>query len=170
VVDIQVLADPRIDAKDSDYDLQQDLLKELDENVREIHNSIVKVKSVQAQLESIMGNLKQLKGQEDLLAKAEGIKQSSKDWEAKLIQPMQKTFQDVINFENKLSAEMLNVISKIDAVDPKQPLALLKRIEELNQNWTQLGQELSKLIEEDLKAFNEEYRAAALPVLVYPNK
>ena len=83
---------------------------------------------------------------------------------------MQKTFQDVINFENKLSAEMLNVISKIDAVDPKQPLALLKRIEELSQNWTELGQELSKLIEEDLKAFNEEYRAAALPILIYPDK
>mgnify|MGYP000150110294 CR=1 FL=1 len=103
VVDIQVLADPRIDAKDSDYALQQDLLKELDENVREIHNSIVKVRSVQAQVESVMGNLKQLEGQDDLLAKAESIMQSSKDWEAKLIQPMQKTFQDVINFENKLS-------------------------------------------------------------------
>ncbi len=35
------------------------------------------------------------------------------DWENNLIQPKQKTFQDVINFENKLNAEFNMLRSKV---------------------------------------------------------
>tara|TARA_B100001059_G_C17566756_1_gene442905 strand:+ start:231 stop:455 length:225 start_codon:yes stop_codon:yes gene_type:complete len=40
-------------------------------------------------------------------------------WEENLIQEKQKTFQDVINFNNKLNAQMIRLKSYIDQADPK---------------------------------------------------
>jgi hypothetical protein len=38
--------------------------------------------------------------------------------EEKLIQPNQKTFQDVINFPNKVEAQLLHIYGTIDGIQP----------------------------------------------------
>ena len=150
------------------YQKQEDLLHSLDASIRTIHDAVNNGRTVQEQLNAVMKSLKIQGGQDSLLVVAEQLLERFKDWEGQLIQPKQKTFQDVINFENKLSAEFVNLQMKADAADPRQPVALLKRFEELRKEWAGYEAELKELINRDLTNFNKMYRAAEIPLISFP--
>jgi hypothetical protein len=84
-----------------------------------------------------------------------------------LIQPKQKTFQDVINFENQLSSELLNLMGKVDAPDPHQPTALINNIEMRIGEWKYLESNLDQLIDVQLVEFNNAYTESGLPIVIY---
>ena len=165
---IEILADPRLEVTEADYKAQEDLLVEMDEAIRSIHKSVNSGRLVQEQLHAVIKTLELQQGQEDLVSEAKDMLKTFETWELQLIQPKQKTFQDVINFENKLSAEFVNLQMKADAADPRQPEALLARFAALKAEWNTYKKELDTMIEEDLADFNSKYQAAKLPVLVFP--
>ena len=165
---IEILADPRLEVTESDYKAQEELLVEMDEAIRSIHKSVNSGRLVQEQLHAVIKTLELQQGQEDLVSEAKDMLKAFETWELQLIQPKQKTFQDVINFENKLSAEFVNLQMKADAADPRQPEALLARFAALKVEWNTYKKELDTMIEEDLASFNSKYQAAKLPVLVFP--
>ena len=165
---IELLADPRIEATAAMYQKQEDLLHSLDASIRAIHVAVNNGRTVQEQLNAVMKSLKIQGGQDSLLVAAEQLLERFKDWEGQLIQPKQKTFQDVINFENKLSAEFVNLQMKADAADPRQPVALLNRFDELKEEWAGYEAELEELINKDLMNFNKMYRAAEIPLISFP--
>ena len=165
---IEILADPRLEVTESDYKAQEELLVEMDEAIRSIHKSVNSGRLVQEQLHAVIKTLELQQGQEDLVSEAKDMLKAFETWELQLIQPKQKTFQDVINFENKLSAEFVNLQMKADAADPRQPEALLARFAALKAEWNTYKKELDTMIKEDLASFNSKYQAAKLPVLVFP--
>jgi photosystem II stability/assembly factor-like uncharacterized protein len=165
---IEVLADPRIQASPDLYAAQEALLGEMDAIIRSIHASVNNGRMVQQQLNSIITALDVHEGQDSLMNQAKKVLQLFKAWELQLIQPKQKTFQDVINFENKLSAEFVNLQMKADAPDPRQPEALITRFNELKVQWDAHKSALDSMIEMELADFNKAYRAADIPVVVYP--
>ena len=82
-----------------------------------------------------------------------------------MIQPNQKTFQDVINFNNKLNAELMHLKGYVDTDDPKVTQGAKDRYRDLNETWQNHKDELKKIIEDDFRSFEENYRAAKVPVL-----
>jgi hypothetical protein len=90
------------------------------------------------------------------------------NWEKKLIQPRQKTFQDVINFENRLSAEFNMLRSKVDSYDPRLTGGVKERSEELHAEWGSLKSEMTGIINEEIGTFNARYRESELPALILP--
>jgi membrane-associated HD superfamily phosphohydrolase len=163
---IEVLADPRIDATEADYRYQQELLNQLDKAVRDIHESIIRVQAARGQLEALAKHIPAEEQYAALTERAKALAKSLSEWEAELIQPKQKTFQDVINFENQLSSELLNLMGKVDAPDPRQPTALVENIEMRIGEWGYLQADLDQLIQQDLKAFNAAYLDAELPAII----
>jgi hypothetical protein len=49
----------------------------------------------------------------------EALTERINSWEENIIQAKQKTFQDVINFKNKLNAQLIQLKSYLDQADPK---------------------------------------------------
>ena len=52
-----------------------------------------------------------------------------------LIQAKQKTFQDVINFNNKLNAQLIQLKSYIDQANPKVTNGAKERFGDLMNDW-----------------------------------
>ena len=164
----ELLADSSIEATPADYTTQVGLLTEVEEAVRDIHQSVNRMRRVRGQVEALNTNLQGISGTEDLVAKGTAIIDHITEWENTLIQPEQKTFQDVINFPNRLNAELMNLKSRVDGPVPVVTQGAQARLDELRQDWQTYRRVLDRIIDEDVADYNALYRELDLPVLLVP--
>ena len=94
------------------------------------------------------------------------IKKRLNEWETKLIQPNQKTFQDVINFNNMLNAQFMHLKAFVDAHDPELTQGAKQRYKDLIAIWSKYKTELDQIINNDFKAFEKNYREAQVPLIM----
>ena len=135
VVEINVLPNPNLSISKSDFDKQQELLVKIENSIRDVHESVTNMREVQEQLKHYQQYLSKNKSYEALISKANYIEEKLKSWEVNLIQPNQKTFQDVINFHNKLNAEWMYLKEYVDSEDPKVTQGAEIRHNDLNNKW-----------------------------------
>ena len=166
---IEVLADPTISATPKDYKEQQQTLSEIDQTVEEIHTSVTRLRSVTRQLNARLALIKEMDVPAELESNGESILKAIAEWEEQLIQPRQKTFQDVINFRNQLSAELLFLKGYIDSADPRPTAQALDRLQTLKEEWADQRIEMEFLIKERIGNFNRAYQEAKLPALIVPD-
>jgi photosystem II stability/assembly factor-like uncharacterized protein len=165
-----LLPDPRLDAKASDYRLQQKLLLEIEDAVNDIHTSVNQFRAVKRQLEDRIELLKDLGTQESLVELGKTALKDINKWEGQLVQKDQETFQDVINFRNQLNAELLQLKGMIDSHIPQATQGTQDRLQELLTEWSQKKNEMQQLIDVEIGGFNQAYQAGELPILILPAK
>jgi sugar phosphate isomerase/epimerase len=168
-VPIRILPNPNIETTAADFEEQQKLLVQIDGVLTDIHQNVVRMRSVQSQLQHYAKVLQGRSQYKTLLEKANEIEILLNAWESDLIQSDQKTFQDVINFNNKLNAEWMNLKSYVDAEDPKVTQGARDRFADLMEAWKQSKEELEALIAKDFKEFENAFQAAKVPALVIPD-
>ena len=164
-VGIQILPNPNLDYSAADFKDQQELLIKIETAIKSIHQSVTQMRNAQDQLKYYSTILKEKDSFTQLYDQAESIAEQLKNWEKELIQPNQKTFQDVINFNNKLNAELMYLKGYVDTEEPKVTQGARDRYRDLNKTWQKHKDELKKIIEEDFKSFEKNYRAAKVPIL-----
>lgn len=162
-------ADPRMDLPQSAYDEQASTLTRLEETVKDINESVTNFRSVKKRIVLINEQLEDYGEADSLLAKSNNILDRINIWEKSLIQPKQKTFQDVINFPNKLSAEIMNLISRINGNDPRLTTGAQARRDELIDEWSTLKSQMNDIVNDDIAGFNEAYKDADIPILIVPS-
>ena len=165
---LTVLPNPNISASQADFDEQQKLLVEIDNALGTIHNSVTRMRNIQSQLEHYIKILNGKTNYASVSEKATAINEKLKTWEVKLIQPQQKTFQDVINFNNKLNAEWMYLKGFVDSDDPKVTRGAKERFQDLMAQWEVNENELNAIIEVDFKAFETLYQTMEIPALLIP--
>ena len=165
----QVLADPRMKLSGDAYIAQQELLINIEETIADIHGSVEMMQDLRAQMEILAGRLSKLEAQSSLVAKAKGITDQINIWERQLIQPDQKTFQDVINFPNRLNAELLDLHNRCDGVDPRVTQGAEDRLADLVAEWEGLAEERDLIIFNEMAEFNKLYSEQQLPALFLPD-
>jgi hypothetical protein len=87
-------------------------------------------------------------------------------WEENLIQADQKTFQDVINFNNKLNAQLIQLKSYIDQADPKITEGAKIRFKDLMTDWQVYKEERDAIIKTGMNAYNTLYKTLDIPALI----
>jgi len=165
----QVLADPRMNAGQQDYAGQQKLLGEIETTVADIHGSVEMMQGLRAQMTTLHDRLSQFGGQAELVNKASAIMTEIDAWERELVQPDQKTSQDVINFPNRLNAELMDLHSRCDGLDPRVTQGAQERLRDLLVTWGTFAEERDNIIYNELEEFNKLYSEKQLPVLLLPN-
>lgn len=165
---IRVLADPRIQASQADYEAQHALLTRIGRDVRQIHEAVMGLRKTRAQLSALKELLAGESSRKALLDSAASLEQAMKRWEEQLIQPKSKVYDDVINFENKLSANLLFVKGELDQNTPGITQGQRARFEELHQQWTALQAAYGQLVSGRLAAFNRLCADAGIGVLYAP--
>ena len=164
-----VLADPRINTDKENYNTQERILVSIEKSINSIHNSVNKMREVQGQLDQYSKSLKSDKKYEVLYKLGDEISTKLDLWERKLIQPDQKTFQDVINFNNQLNAQFMHLKSYVDGADPEVTSGAIQRHKDLNQIWSNLENTLNEIINSDMREFNELYKTMDVPSLIIPS-
>ena len=165
-VDIKILPNPNIEYSAADFEEQQKLLVNIESAIKNIHHSVSQMRGLQDQLRHYSELLKDKEEYEVLYDMALAIEKKLKVWEGQLIQPNQKTFQDVINFNNMLNAEFMHLKGFVDADDPVLTQGSKNRYRDLMKTWEKYKMELDQIIEEDFKSFEKNYREAQVPVLI----
>jgi len=163
-------ADPRMDIPQSNYDEQVNTLTMLEETVKDINESVTNFRSVKKRIALINEQLSDYGEADSLLSKSNNILDKINSWEESLIQAKQKTFQDVINFPNKLSAEIMNLISRINGSDPRLTRGAKERRDELINEWVTLKSKMNDIVNVDIAGFNQDYKAEGIPILIVPGK
>ena len=165
---ITLLPNPNIEATTSDFDAQQKLLIKIDSALYNIHSSVNQMRTVQSQLQFYIKTLKGNQAYAPLIKKAKAIEKKLVDWEINLIQPNQKTFQDVINFNNKLNAEWMYLKGFVDSEFPKLTQGSKDRFKDLLAKWKIHQKELTVLIENEFSAFETLFKSMEVPALLIP--
>jgi DNA-binding FrmR family transcriptional regulator len=170
VVSFKVTADPRLEVTQSDFMEQYSLMIQIDEIVRDMHKGVNRMRKASKQVDSYMNMLEKMKEVDDLVQQGSLVQSSIKNWEEKLIQPKQKTFQDVINFRNQLNTEFLNLRSRVDQHDPRLTQGAKKRFEDLAMQWSTHKSELNRIINEEIAQFNGLFKEFDIPAIWLENK
>ncbi len=167
-VAINLLADPNIEATAQAYQDQADLLEGIENHIREIHQTVQGMREVQKQLTYYLAILEQNDTYNTLYEKGKALAKRLDTWERELIQPDQKTFQDVINFNNKLNAEFMHLKGYVDSPIPDVTQGAQERYKDLESTWKKHKSSLDALIAGEIADFNAEYKALEIPSLVVP--
>lgn len=163
---VTVLPNPNIDTNPADYREQQRVLAEIADAVTDIHTSVNQMRSAKAQLEAYAKLLKDHSGAEELLAKGEALIKRIDSWEQHLIQPKQKTFQDVINYHNQLNAKFIHLKGYVDAADPTVTLGAKERLADLQADWKVYERERDAIINNEMSEYNRMYKQLGLPAII----
>ena len=161
-----LLPNPKVKATKADFDEQQEFITTIETTVASIHDAVTAMRSVKNQLKNYTALLEENEDAADLLETAKTITEKVTAWEEELIQPKQETFQDVINFTNKLNAELLNLKSHADAADPRLTGGAKQRLKDLLAAWKTYENQKNEIINTDMKAFNESFKALGIPALI----
>jgi photosystem II stability/assembly factor-like uncharacterized protein len=165
---ITILPNPNIEASTSDFEEQQKLLVQIDLILSNMHESVTQMRSVQSQLKYYITAFEQKESYGELIEKAKAIEEKLLAWEANLIQSNQKTFQDVINFNNKLNAELMYLKGFVDSEHPQVTQGSLDRFSDLKTQWENHDKKLSAIIETEFSSFEALYESMKVPALLIP--
>jgi photosystem II stability/assembly factor-like uncharacterized protein len=159
---VKILADPRYNAPAADFEAQDQLSKLVSDDVAAIHVSVVQMRKVQEQLNQFVKRAEGNKNLEDLSTKAKAINKTIKVWEEELIQSKSQSNDDVINFINKLSANLVFLNGEVQSSSslPYVTEGQLKRYDELHADWKKYEKQKQDLIDNEIKNFNEACRKA----------
>ncbi|WP_116771817.1 WD40/YVTN/BNR-like repeat-containing protein [Maribacter litoralis] len=167
---VTILPLPKVKANMADYEEQQNMLKTIESTVVEIHNAVNDMQSAKSQLKQYSQLLEDNLKAEALLKQGDSLIKRITAWEENLIQPNQKTFQDVINFENKLNAQLLNLRGYIDVTEPKVTAGAKERLRDLLATWNTFKTEHNTIINTEMKAYNTMFQSLNIPAIILPQK
>ena len=167
-VKIQLKPDPNINATPTAYAEQAALLDAIDQQIASIHRTVSDMRGIQDQLQFHLDLLAPHAHYTELYQKGMVLQEKLIQWERALIQPDQKTFQDVINFNNQLNAEWMHLKGYVDSPDPAVTQGAKDRFADLQQAWKASEKALQSLIENEIATFNEAYKELGIPRLMLP--
>jgi len=173
----KIFLDPKNKFLKEVYEEQQETLRKIEKKIKDIHEAVNSMRSIQNQLNYYINVLENhvdkkydKKDYKKTISMAKDIDSKLKNWEKKLIQPKQKTFQDVINFNNKLNAEFIHLKDCIDSSEPEITSGARDLFKDLTKRSDDLMEELFKIISEDFKNFDKQYKSLELETLFIPSE
>ncbi|MEM8845821.1 MAG: glycosyl hydrolase [Bacteroidota bacterium] len=162
----KVLANPRIEASPADYSEQQQMLNQIENAITSMHEAVNQMRSAKKQLLSYKALLRENESAEELVKLGDSLVKRIKTWEEKLIQPNQKTFQDVINFHNQLNADFMHLKGFVDVAEPKVTKGAKERLNDLLKQWSTFENEKKAIVDNEMAKFNSTYQQLKLPAIL----
>jgi photosystem II stability/assembly factor-like uncharacterized protein len=166
--ELEVKIDPRWSATAEDFRVQQELLLTVRKMIVNVQEKANELRSIRTQL----NDLKSRMSKDDYPEIFEEIDRLIGEIDAtedKMVQPKQKTFQDVINFPNKLEVSLLHIYGTIDGIEPPVTDGHKRRVKDLQFEFTQVIEKISN-VENQIKALNELIRTKAVPIIAPKKK
>jgi len=151
---INILMDPRDGVSVGDYQAKEVIVKDIYDDLNSLYESLKKLQQVREQVET----MKERVEDEDIDEMGEQIMKEVGKVEDELISPKQKTFQDIINYRNKLDGQLFNLMQTIDGNSPPLTDGESTFYQELQEQWNGLQKSVDNILTEDVKEFNDLLR------------
>ena len=164
--DFQVKTDLRVDPSEEGIDEKQQLLAETYSHIDEIHKSVNQMISVRDQVKGLMKVTEDQANGEEIAEAGKELAGKITDWIESVIQPDQETFQDVINFPNKLNAQFIYLYGIMNGNLPPITEGSKQRLSDLEDQWNERKQAKQQIINTDVAAFNAIFDQNNIPAVI----
>ena len=164
--EVNILPNPKVKTSKSDFDEQQLVLDQIENTIKNIHESVTVMRSAKKQLKTYEELLGENEIATDLLEKGKGLIKRIDSWEQNLIQPNQKTYQDVINYNNQLNAQLMHLKGFVDSSDPKVTQGAKQRLADLLDDWKTYENEKKAIVNTEMASYNKIYADLGLPAII----
>ena len=161
-----MLANPAIKASPAAYAEQQSVLAQISGAITDLHESVTKLRSAKTQLAAHKKLLAGKPAAEKVIVLADTMIAHIDAWEQELVQPDQKTFQDVINFHNRLNAELMELKDYVDGPHPTVTAGAKARLADLMAVWRPLAARRQAIIGTELAAYDKAFKALGLGAVI----
>jgi photosystem II stability/assembly factor-like uncharacterized protein len=168
--ELQVLEDPRVDTTGAGYAEQQALFADVRTLLEDLNDSVIRAREVKRQVEAQIARAEDLEDEDAAEAIEEAGKEIVKaleEWEGTVVQTETETFQDVINFRNKLDAQVGWLLNSVDTNGSMPSAGARPRYEELAGQWAEREEALEAILE-DVAAYNDLVAEHGVPAVVVP--
>ena len=165
----EIKNDPRLDISDQAIVDHQQLMSNLYDKINELHSTIVKARNIRAQISTTNDHIKDMSDVKDLKEAGDKAIQSLNVWEGNVIQTKMVTFQDVVNYLNKLNSHMINLLSTMSQSDAPLTQGQRDRYNDLSKEWDDYRNKFEMIITNEVKSYNDLYNKAQLPAVIIPN-
>ncbi len=164
-----ILPDPRVKATQADYEEQEQMMKRIEELLREIHQSVSRMQDLKGQIVFLTEQLKKAGCVQRMIDRGVAIQESITEWEKDLVQFQQKNAQDVINFPNTINTQLADLLNRVNSHDPKVTTGVKARFRDLEKQWKGHYSAMMQILGKDIADFNQMYKEHDVPALVVPN-
>ena len=149
-----ILRDPRWSASDSDLQEQFLLAAEVGDQLEMVHSAIRQIRSIREQAEFILGKTEDKDYASSLQASFEALDEKLSGIEDELIQTMNESGQDPINYPPKLDNQFAYLMSIVNSQDARPTSGCYERLEDLKKEFQPLRERLDGILAKDLEDFN----------------
>jgi photosystem II stability/assembly factor-like uncharacterized protein len=150
-----ILPVPTIEAGSDLYQQQQDIMLATAATVTEMHEKANRMQALSRQITQWVERLSDKEAHKALAKEGSALVKSIREWDGEIIQRKSQSYDDVINFPNKLSAEYLFVRGQLDSKIPVVTSAIKERVALLDEQWEELKAKAAELMGE-VEAFNRK--------------
>lgn len=165
----RVLPQPNITASAKDYEDQDVFLNSVEDNFRDIHYSILRMRKVKNQLSSSADLLKTKDNGKALAEMAGQIIKKITAWEDELVQNKAQSNDDIINYINRLSADYIFLKGEADVNIPYLTDGQQKQLAVLNGIWAKYQQSQQEMLNIDIPAFNKSCLEKGFGNIILPD-
>lgn len=146
---------PLNDTDKNDYGVYDAFMKDLEQNLIEMHKTVGFVHDLQKQLKETLSFLKKNPKNKSLVTMASVLIKKLDTWDKKMVQRKSKAYDDVENFKNKFTANYMFLINQSDNILPVINQSSKDRKKELEAQWKVLKAEAELFINLDIPDFNK---------------
>lgn len=169
IATLDVANDPRETQSDAEQRRRVAMAKAANERINEINQTAIDLRSIRDQLNAISEHVAGRSDAEDIQKDAKAIMDRMDRVEEKLVQPKQKTFQDVINFRNGIAAQYGYLQAAVEGDDGPLTTGEEQRFPELEKQWADLREKIRGLLS-DVAGFNKKMKDAGIGAILMPSK
>jgi hypothetical protein len=169
-VSFKILPDPRIAATAADYAGQQEWMAKTENSIREIHESVLRMRKIRKQINEVVELLADKADMREVVDSGKKIAAKLLRWEEELVQNKAQSNDDVINFINKLSADYIFLNGEMDANIPYITQGQKDRYAELDGMWQSLKGRMNALLDKEVAGFNALCGQKRLEKVLVPDK
>ena len=165
---LHLTVDPRLNYSTQDYIAQDELLKKLEKDMTDIHVSVNKMNALSKQISAVNKLIENDEGKSEVVKKGNAVIEKIKQWEEKLVQRKAQSYDDIINFVNKLSANIIFVHGELSGTVPYTTKGQEKRYNDLHAEWQKYESQMKELLSNDIAAYNQLCRTLGVNNVVLP--
>jgi hypothetical protein len=163
---LEVLPDPRRDATMAQYAEQDRFVAEAQAMARDLYASVMALRSVRDQVDAIVESAEETEYADTVRAVGEALGERITGWEEEVVQPRQRTFQDVINYLNRLDAQILALVGSVEGTEPPVTAGARERLGDLGELWSARAGERDVILDEELARFEAFLEELGIPHVV----
>ncbi|MEQ8575005.1 MAG: glycosyl hydrolase, partial [Fulvivirga sp.] len=162
----KILPNPLYTTTPAEYAEYDAFMKKAQAAFNDMHTKVNALVKVQGQLNDAMSLLPE--DATELKTEGEGLLKKLKTWDEDMVQRKSKAYDDVENYPNKFTAELIFLINQTDSALPRVNEPNKARFAELMEEWEGLNKRAKELMEKDIPAYNKKLWEAGVGAVKVP--